>query len=224
MHLTPANARLAPPTDADEEASARRQHLGAQVVAVRRRSRLIKSLRTLFPIAVILLIIFNFGWIVITSIANSLNVYGGNSGEIRMTNPRYFGQSGKGEHYTISGLEAVRKGKDSTIVTLKSPVMEFKGDTDRATRISATNGVFDQTTRQFLLTGNVVLVAGGSDLTFKTQEATVDLTNSTVHGDKHIEGTGSVGHIVGESFVISNNGSSIEFHGKGDAKVTASMQ
>lgn len=224
MDVTEVNARLAPPVDADEEQTARRQQLGVEVAAVRRRSRLIKQLRTFFPAAIILLIIGNFGWIVVTSIVNSLIVFGGNSNEIRMTNPRYFGQSGKGDHYTISGLEAVRKGKDSTTVTLKAPVMEFKGDSDRSTRLSAANGVFDQTTRQFVLSGNVVMVAGGSDFTFKTDEAIVDLTNSTVHGDKHIDGMSSVGHIVGESFVISDNGNSVEFHGKGDAKVTASLQ
>ncbi|MBW8880343.1 MAG: LPS export ABC transporter periplasmic protein LptC [Asticcacaulis sp.] len=222
--LTPVNARLAPVTDADEEAAARRQRLSHQVAAVRRRSRLMRALRTLFPAAVVGLLVFNFGWIVVTSILNSFNVYGGSSDEIRMTNPRYFGQSGTGDHYTISGLEAIRRGKDATTVTLKAPVMEFKGDTDRATRISAASGVFDQTTRQFTLKGHVVMVAGGSDFTFRTEEAVVDLTNSTVHGDKHVEGTGSVGHIVGESFVISDNGKSVEFHGKGDAKVTASMQ
>ena len=185
MDLTEVKAR--PPVDADEESATRRQRLGVQVAAVRRRSNVIKRLRGLFPTAIILLLVFNFGWIVVTSIANSLHVYSGNSNEIRMTNPRYFGQSDKGDHYVISGLEAVRRGKDATTVTLKAPVMEFKGDTDRSTRISAMNGVFDQTTRQFTMTGNVVMESGGSDFTFHTEEAVVDLSNSTVHGDKHID-------------------------------------
>ena len=224
MNLTEVTARLAPTGGADEEQAARLQRLAVQVAAVRRRSRMIQRLRGLLPVSIGLLLVINFGWIIVTSIINSMHVYGGNSNEIRMTNPRYFGQGGKGDHFTISGLEAVRRGKDSTIVTLKAPVMEFRGESDRATRISAANGVFNQTTRQLVLTGNVIMDAGASDFSFKTEEAIVDLSNSTVHGDKHIEGTSSVGHIVGESFVISDNGSSVEFHGKGDTKVQASLQ
>ncbi|ESQ75838.1 LPS export ABC transporter periplasmic protein LptC [Asticcacaulis sp. AC402] len=223
MDLTEINARLAQ-DDATIEVDERNQRLGKQVAAVRRRSRLIHSLRTLFPAAIIGLVVLNFGWIIVTSVLNSMNVYSGNSNEIRMTNPRYHGQTGKGEHYTISGLEAVRRGKDSTTVILKSPVMEFKGNKDGTTRMAATNGVFDQQTRKFTMTGNVVLITGGADFTFKTQEAIVDLNNSTVYGDKHVEGNSSVGHIVGESFVISDNGNSVRFQGRGAAQVKAEMK
>ncbi|EGF91783.1 hypothetical protein ABI_02140 [Asticcacaulis biprosthecium C19] len=223
MDLTQIDARHAS-EDAATEVDERSQRLGKQVAAVRRRSRLIHSLRTFLPGAIIGLIVLNFGWIIVTSIINSMNVYDGNSNEIRMTNPRYHGQTGKGEHYTISGLEAVRRGKDATTVMLKSPVMEFKGDADGTTRVAAVNGVFDQQSRKFIMTGNVLLVTGGSDFTFKTEEAIVDLDNSTVYGDKHVEGTSSVGHIVGESFVISDNGNSVRFTGRGDAQVKAEMK
>jgi hypothetical protein len=222
MDLTEITARHA--EDAATEVDERNQRLGKQVAAVRRRSRLIQSLRTLLPGAIIGLVVLNFGWIIVTSILNSMNVYGGNSNEIRMTNPRYHGQTGKGEHYTISGLEAVRKGKDATTVTLKSPVMEFKGDKDGTTRLAAVNGVFDQQTRKFTMTGKVVLITGGADFTFTTEEAVVDLNNSTISGDKHVEGSSSVGHIVGESFVISDNGNSVRFNGRGDSQVKAEMK
>ncbi|ESQ90788.1 hypothetical protein ABAC460_08130 [Asticcacaulis sp. AC460] len=222
MDLTDLPERHA--QDAATEVDERNQRLGKQVAAVRRRSRLIQSLRTFLPGAIIGLVVLNFGWIIVTSILNSMNVYGGNSNEIRMTNPRYHGQTGKGEHYTISGLEAVRRGKDATTVSLKSPVMEFKGDEDGTTRLAAVNGVFDQDTRKFTMTGNVVLITGGADFTFKTEEAIVDLNNSTIYGDKHVEGSSSVGHIVGESFVISDNGNSVRFNGRGESQVKAEMK
>ena len=210
--------------DADVEIADRRARLAQQAAAVRRRSKVIKSLRTLFPAAIVILAVGNFGWITIQAIVSSLDVYKGNTNEDRMTNPRFTGLGNNGDHYIISGLEAVRVGHDATTITLSSPSMDFKGNAARATHISANNGVYDQNAQTFTLTGNVVMVSGGSDMTFTTTEAVVDLAKSTFHGDKHIEGNGSVGHIVGESFVISDSGRDVTFHGRGEAKVLVTMQ
>ena len=210
--------------DADAEIADRRARLAQQAAAVRRRSRVIRTMRTLFPAAIVILAVGNFGWIAIQGIISSLDVYKGNTAEDRMTNPHFFGLGNNGDHYTISGLEAVRLGHDATIITLSSPSMDFKGDAERATHISANNGVYDQNAQTFTLTGNVVMVAGGSDMTFTTTEAVVDLAKSTFHGDKHIEGNGSVGHIVGEAFVIADSGRDVIFHGNGEAKVVVTMQ
>ena len=226
MTLTPTSTADPAAVDdsADIEIADRRARLAQQAAAVRRRSRVIKLLRTLFPTAIIILAIGNFGWITIQAIVSSLDVYKGNTNEDRMTNPRFTGLGNNGDHYIISGLEAVRVGHDATTITLSSPSMDFKGDAARATHISANNGVFDQNAQTFTLTGNVVMVSGGSDMTFTTTEAVVDLAKSTFHGDKHIEGSGSVGHIVGESFVIADSGRDVTFHGKGEAKVFVTMQ
>ena len=210
--------------DADAEIADRRVRLAQQAAAVRRRSRRIKTLRTLFPAAIVILVVGNFGWITIQSIASSLDVFKGNVAEDRMTNPRFFGQGNNGDHFTISGLEAVRIGHEATTITLSSPSVDFKGDAERATHISANNGVYDQNAQTFLLKGNVVMVSGGSDMTFTTTEAIVDLAKSTFQGDKHIEGNGSLGHIVAESFVIADNGRDVVFHGNGTAKVSVTMQ
>lgn len=117
----------------------------------------------MLPGLIIGLGLFNVGWIVAQTIINSMNVYNGNLNEIRYTNPRYYGQGGNGDRYTISGLEAVRKGMNATTISLKAPSMEFKSsDVENPTRVSAANGIFDQTTNKFTLTGHVVIAAGGS--------------------------------------------------------------
>src|SRR2546430_5436311 len=41
----------------------------------------------------------------------------------------------KGDHYTISGLEALRKGADASIFTLKSPSIEYRSGNQGATRV-----------------------------------------------------------------------------------------
>jgi len=204
---------------ADAEDVARAEHLARQVAAVRRRSRRMKTLRNALPVAIILLLALNFGWITVQNLIGSMTIYRGAPNEDRMVNPRFQGLADNGDHYTISGLEAVRIGRDSTTVTLKSPIIDYKGDADRPTHISANSGVYDQNGETFTMTGNVVMIAGGSDMTFKTQQAIVDLANSTFHGNKHIEGDGSLGHIVGESFIITDQGRNVSMKGSGERKV-----
>jgi len=229
MTLTELNAPLQPlgiaaPIDIEAEAADRRVRLAQQVAAVRRRSRLIHLLRRLLPGLIIGLGLFNVGWIVAQTIINSMNVYNGNLNEIRYTNPRYYGQGSNGDRYTISGLEAVRKGMNATTISLKAPSMEFKSsDVENPTRVSAANGVFDQTTNKFTLTGHVVIAAGGSDFVLRTEQAVVDMDKSIVYGDKHVDGNGSAGHIVGESFLVSDNGHSLDIKGRGDTKAWATI-
>lgn len=217
--ITDITARFDPQLDAEAEAAERHARLSNQVAAVRRRSRLIRQLRNLLPALMIATVVFNFGWIAVTSIISSLNVYGAATTEIRMTNPRFSGLSSDGNPYTVSGLEAVRKTRDTNVVTLKSPSLDFRGKADRLTHISAANGVYDLDRKTFRLTGNVILSAGASDMTFRTEEAVINMNDSSMSGDKHIEGNGSMGHIEGESFVITDNGSNVVFHGRGDNQV-----
>ncbi|MDI7775875.1 LPS export ABC transporter periplasmic protein LptC [Asticcacaulis sp. EMRT-3] len=205
--------------DAETETALRHARLAKQAIMVRRRSRRIKSLRYLFPGAVIALLLLNIGWITVQTIINSMNIYGSNDAEIRMTNPRYFGRNDNGEHYTIGGLEAVRKGPNSVTVTLKAPNIDFRSDSGSTTHVTAANGVYDQTTRRLTLMGHVVMVSSSDNMNLKTDEAVVDMINSTISGDKHVEGTSTSGHIVAESFALSDDGKQSIFHGRGDTKV-----
>ena len=203
--------------DAQTEIAERHARLAKQAIMVRRRSRRVKLMRFVFPGAIAALLLLNIGWIAVQTVINSMNVYGGADAEIRMTNPRYFGRNDQGEHYTISGLEAVRKGRDSTTITLKAPMIDFRSDSGRLTHVTSANGVYDQNTRKLTLMGNVRLTS--NDLDMKTDEAVVDMINSNISGDKHVEGTNASGHIVAESFVITDNGAHSLFRGRGDTKV-----
>jgi len=217
--LTEINARFEPAVDVETEVSERRHHLAQQVAAVRRRSRRIQLLRMVFPGLIIGIGLLNIGWITVKSILGSMNNYNVSGTEIRMTNPHFSDLSGQGTPYRISGLEMVKKAGNDVVVTLKAPSIEFKGNTDRFTHISAASGVYDTDRKTFRMTGNVIMASGGSDMTFRTEEAVISLKDLSISGDKHIEGTGSMGHIVGESFVISKSGSDVVFRGRGEAKV-----
>lgn len=221
--LTEITARFEPAVDAETEAAQRRIHLAQQVAAVRRRSRRIKTLRTVLPALIVGIALLNVGWITVTSIIGGLNPITAKGREIRAINPRYSGLSGSGSPFTISGLEAIQQGNDLTLVNLKGPAIDFKGDGDKSTHISSANGTYDANKGLFHLTGNVVMRSGGSDMTFRTEAAVINLKDLTISGDKRIEGTGSMGHIVGESFVISKNGADVVFRGRGDNKVWTTL-
>ncbi len=216
--ISDINARFEPGIDADSEAAQRRHALAQQVTAVRRRSKRIHLLRTALPALIIALGLLNVGWIAISSIIGSLNVYDTKSADIRMTNPRFSGLSGSNSPFNVSGLELIKKAGDTTFATLKAPAIDFKGDGDKSTHISAASGLYDSQAKTFRLDGNVVMVSSGSDMTFRTEQAVINLKDLTVSGDKHIEGDGSMGHIVGESFAVSKNGNDVVFRGRGDVK------
>jgi len=221
MAVSDITARFEPDIDAETEVLQRRERLAKQVAAVRRRSRRIRTLRFWIPATMVLLGAFNVGWIIVVSVINSFNVYSGVINEIRMTNPKFFGQSAKGDHYTVSGLVALRQGSDTPIFTLKSPSIEYRSGNQGATRVSAASGVYNRDNQTVTLTGNVVMQPGNSDMVYRTEYAQLDLTKSQISGDKHIDGIGSMGHITGESFLIADNGKTVQMHGRGDTKVFA---
>lgn len=221
MSVSDITARFEPDIDAETEVQQRRERLAKQVAAVRRRSRRIRTLRFWIPGAIVLLGLFNVGWIIVTMVINSFDVYSGVINEIRMINPHFSGQSAKGDHYTIVGFEALRKGADTSIFTLKSPAIEYRSANQGVTRVSAANGTYNRETQTVLLSGNVVMQPGNSDMVFRTETATLDLTKSQVTGDKHIDGLGSLGHITGESFLIADSGNTVQLHGHGDTQVHA---
>jgi lipopolysaccharide export system protein LptC len=182
-------------------------------------SKLIRRLRLLLPGVIIGLILINFSWISIQSILNRLSVPKAGTEEIRMTNPRFQGQSDSKERYEISGLEAVRQHPRATLLFLTSPQIDLKGKADKPVRLAAQRGQFDEVSNLFYLKGKVLIKGGDSDFEFRTEEATLDLNKSVVHGDKPVEAIGPMGHIYGQSFMISESGNRIEFKGKGEAQV-----
>ena len=95
MAVSDITARFEPDVDAETEVLLRRERLAKQVAAVRRRSRRIRTLRFWIPATIVLLGLLNVGWIIVTTIINSFDVYSGVINEIRMTNPHFSGQSAK---------------------------------------------------------------------------------------------------------------------------------
>lgn len=223
MALTPLSAATAEATTAlpdEPDMAARkqalRQDLARQAQTWRKRSRQIKRLRLLFPGLIIAIIVLIFGWIVIKSIIGALNVYNPATQDIRMTNPRFYGQTPSGDRYEVSGLEAVRKGNNTPVISLKAPIMEIRGDSGRPNHLEAATGIYNDASRMFDVAGRVSFSGGAAGMTLRTEQARVDISRNQVTGDGFVEGTWSQGRIQGESFAIYDNGARIIFHGKGE--------
>ena len=221
MAVSDITARFEPDVDAETELLQRREQLAKQVAAVRRRSRRIRTLRFWIPGTIVLLGLLNVGWIIVITIINSFDVYSGVINEIRMINPHFSGQSAKGDHYSIVGFEALRKGTDTSVFTLKSPAIEYRSTNQGVTRVTAAFGTYNRETQTVVLNGNVVMQPGNSDMVYRTETALLDLTKSQVTGDKHVDGLGSLGHITGESFLIADNGETVQLHGRANTQVYA---
>jgi hypothetical protein len=219
MTVSDITARFEPELDAETEVLQRRDRLARQMAAVRRRSRLIRGLRFWFPASMVLLGLFNVGWIVVVSVINSLNLYPSTINEVRMISPHFFGQSEKGDHYTVTGQVAVRQGVEAPIFNMKSVSVEYRTSTQGATHVQSEDGVYNRDTQTVTLTGNVVLRPGNSDMVYRTEYALLDLSRSQISGDKHIDGIGSMGHITGESYLLSDDGKQMQLHGRGNVQV-----
>ncbi|GGZ25838.1 hypothetical protein GCM10011273_09090 [Asticcacaulis endophyticus] len=208
---------------ANEDAQGQKQRLLKQAQAWRSRSRRIKLLRLVFPGLIVATLIAIVGWVIVQSILNSLNVYQASQADIRMTNPRFFGQTTGGDRYIISGLEAIRRGNSAPVISVNAPSMELKSDNSKPTLLKGLKGVYNEPDKTFTVEGDVVLNGGPNDFSFRTQEAIVDLNTSTVRGNKPIEGFGPTGHIKGESYIISDNGRHIAIKGKGSTQVRVTI-
>ncbi|MDC7682896.1 LPS export ABC transporter periplasmic protein LptC [Asticcacaulis sp. BYS171W] len=208
------------PADFDQSASMHR--LSQQAVAWKKRSRKIARLRLLFPALIIGLVVVMVVWIIVQSIINSMNVYNATGDDIRMTNPLYMDRNDNGNRFELRGLEAVRKGRNSSTVLLTAPRLEIRSENNRPSYLEAASGVYDDQKRTFQINKDVRLRSGGG-FTLKTQAASVDLQRSVVIGNAPVEGEWASGRVTGQSFRVEDNGNRVIFKGKGNLQVAGTL-
>ncbi|ESQ80764.1 LPS export ABC transporter periplasmic protein LptC [Asticcacaulis sp. YBE204] len=208
------------PADLDQNESVYR--LNRQALAWKKRSRKIAGLRLLFPALIIGLVVLIVVWIVAQSIINSMNVYNTTGDDIRMTNPLYMDRSDDGDRFELRGVEAVRKGRNSSTVLLTAPRLEIRSENSRPSNLEAAAGVYDDQKRTFQVNKDVRLRSGGG-FTLTTQAASVDLQRSVVTGNAPVQGEWASGTVSGQSFQVLDNGNRVIFRGKGDAQVTGTL-
>ncbi|MFP1130491.1 LPS export ABC transporter periplasmic protein LptC [Asticcacaulis sp. W401b] len=199
-----------------------RHRLNIQALAWKKRSRKISRLRLIFPGLIIGTVLLMIVWIVVQSVINSMNVYTTTGEDIRMTNPFYTDRSRNGERYEMRGLEAVRKGRTSQIVTLTAPRMEIRSENSRPSALEGAVGVYDDTKRRFTLNKDVTLNSGNG-LSLRTQAADVDLQSAVITGNTPVEGRWQTGVVNAQAFRVEQNGRKVVFYGKPGQQVTGTL-
>ena len=140
----------------------------------RRRSRLIHFFRRALPVAVGLLVVGVVGWVVARTVLADMADREAQRAEVRMTNPRFYGQDSRGRAFVLGAAEAVQDRRRNGIIDLTRPTLRLDATGERPTEITSREGVYSEGERSVDLTGQLLENDRGSVFRFQTEEALVD--------------------------------------------------
>ncbi|WP_296815968.1 LPS export ABC transporter periplasmic protein LptC [Brevundimonas sp.] len=187
----------------------------------RRRSRLIHFFRRALPVAIGLLLVGVVGWVVARTVLADMADREAQRAEVRMTNPRFYGQDSRGRAFVLGAAEAVQDRRRNGLIDLTRPALRLDATGERPTEITSQDGVYSESERSVSLSGQVLVIDGGSGFRFRTDEAHIDTETGVISGDAPISGRGPLGTIDASSYAIYDQGARLVFEGDGDNKVRA---
>lgn len=208
------------PADIRDQADEARVAVTAQ--AFRARSRRVKLLRRVLPVAIIVLAGGTLSWIVLRSVMSGVERKAGTSREVRLDSAMFHGQDAEGRSFMIGAKSAVRDPQTGQF-RLIGPAMKLNLGGRKVTTLTADGGTYNETARTVTIGPNVRISDGGSGFTLVTPEAVVDTATGVVTGSKGVEGSGPLGTITASSYVIYEQGERVVFRGAGDNKVRGTI-
>lgn len=188
--------------------------------AWRKRSRMIHFFRRALPVALAVIVLGVIGWVVARTVLSGMADQAAQQSDIRMTNPRFYGQDSRGQSFVLGAAEAIQDRRRSTLIRLTRPALRLNATGQRPTEITALNGVYDERSQRISLAGDVTVIDGGSGFRFETGQALVDTETGVISGQAAIHGRGPLGTVDASSYAIYDQGERIVFEGDGDRKVT----
>lgn len=219
--LSPAPSLLE--LQAPDLATVRREDSRRVVAAMeawRRRSRMIHGFRVALPAAIAVLVMAILGWVVARTLMADFAADAASRAEVRMTNPRFYGQDARGQSFVLGAAEAIQDRRDASRVRLIRPTLRLNATGRRATEITALNGLYDESADRILLTDQVVVLDSGAGFRFDTGQALIDTDSGVISGQSRIQGRGPMGTIDASSYAIYDQGARLVFNGEGERKVT----
>lgn len=208
------------PADIRDEADEAR--VAATAKAFRERSRRVRLLRRVLPVAIVVLAGGTVSWIVLRSVMSDVERKAGASREIRLDNPMFHGQDAEGRSFVIGAKGAVRDPATGQF-KLVGPALRLNLGGRKVTTMTADGGVYNEAARTVTIGPNVRISDGGSGFTLVTPEAVVDTSTGIVTGSKGVQGTGPLGTISASSYAIYEQGERVVFSGSGDNKVRGTI-
>lgn len=192
------------------EASAWEPRRQLTLDAARRRSRRLSVLRLIFVGLASASFSAFFGFMTLHA---ALGGFGGRDEvseveSLKMVNPRFSGRAAGGATFDVTAMTATRRGLQSDLIDLDSPVYAAK---DR--QVTATRGVYNQVARTIELNGDVVFTDQSGN-TFSSTNAFVDAAENRVVGKRAIRGEGPLGSVRADSYELQEGGDRIIFRGR----------
>lgn len=188
--------------------------------AWRKRSRLIHFFRRALPVVLGVLVLGTISWVVVRTVMADMADQAAQRSDVRMTNPRFYGQDARGQSFVLAAAEAVQDRRRSTLVRLTRPALRLNATGERPTEVTALNGVYDERAHRISLSGDVRVVDGGTSFRLQTGQAIIDTRTGVISGRSAIHGRGPLGTVDASSYAIYDQGARIVFEGDGDRKVT----
>lgn len=208
------------PADMRDQADEAR--VAATARAFRARSRRVRLLRRVLPVAIIVLAGGTVSWIVLRSVISDVERKAGTSREVTLENSRFLGQDAQGRSFVVGFERAVRDAETGRF-RLIGPALRLNLGGRKVTTLTADGGVYDEAARTVTIGPNVKISDGGSGFDLVTPEAVVDTETGIVTGSKGVQGSGPLGTVSASSYAIYEQGERVVFSGSGDNKVRGTI-
>ncbi|CAN7290428.1 LPS export ABC transporter periplasmic protein LptC [Brevundimonas sp. LjRoot202] len=208
------------PADMRDQADEAR--VAATARAFRARSRRVRLLRRVLPVAIIVLAGGTVSWIVLRSVISDVERKAGTSREVTLENSRFLGQDAQGRSFIIGFERAVRDAETGRF-RLIGPALRLNLGGRKVTTMTADGGFYDEAAKSVTIGPNVRISDGGSGFTLVTPEAVVDTETGVVTGSKGVQGSGPLGTVSASSYAIYEQGERVVFSGSGDNKVRGTI-
>ncbi|MDY6923574.1 MAG: LPS export ABC transporter periplasmic protein LptC [Pseudomonadota bacterium] len=203
------------PGDTRDQADETR--VAATAKAFRARSRRVRLLRRVLPVAIVILAGGTVSWIVLRSVISDVERKAGTSREVTLENSRFLGQDAQGRSFVI-GFERAVRDADTGRFRLLGPALRLNLGGRKVTTLTADGGVYDEASKTVTIGPNVKISDGGSGFDLVTPEAVVNTETGVVTGSKGVQGSGPLGTISASSYAIYEQGERVVFTGSGDNK------
>ncbi|MBI1683260.1 LPS export ABC transporter periplasmic protein LptC [Caulobacter hibisci] len=178
----------------------------------RRRSRLVRAARLALPVAVVALLGSAIGQVVWRTMTAAERGPEKPQSQIRMLNPRFYGQSNDGRAFLITARSAVRDDADLKRVLLDDPTMTLGIDEPKPSRVTSKSGVYREDNLKLVLRGDVRMDDGGG-YRFASDEAFVDTKTGVITGESVLQGEGPTGQVKSNAYSVYDKGDRIVFRG-----------
>jgi len=133
--------------------------------------------------------------------------------EPSMVNPRFVGTDSENKPYSITADLARSLGSVTSSIELEMPKADITLDDGTWLVLMAQSGTFTHAKHSLELEGAVNLFHD-SGYEFRTEKATINMTEGVASGNLPIEGQGAFGLLNAEGFKLVDKGKTIYFTGK----------